>query len=431
MPLPLEGYRVLDLGVVLAGPQAGLLLADLGAEVIRVESTQHFPPQTRGIFAHPTKESVMASIPSAGGYPMREPGERPWNRFPWFNTTARNKLGMTVDLKQPRGLEIFKKLVGISDVLVTNQSPGTMDELGIPYTTLAAINPGLVFVEASSFGTSGPYSAYRALGLQMEAFAGHDLLRHYPDRDVSSNTWAVTADASGALGMALAAQMALYARKRSGRGQYIDLSMVENFVGLIGHAVLDYSFSGRVPESIGNRDYAAIQGCYRCAGDDRWLTVTIPDDAAWGRLCDVLGIDAAGADGCFASVGARYREHDEIDRIIGEWTGSRSREEAVAALRGAGLMAGPVMDDADAVADPHLNAREYFVEVDHVDAGRHRYPGFPYRFTNNPLEVRRPPVRLGEHNEYVYKELLGISDEEYRELEAEGHIGTEYAPHIR
>lgn len=431
MGLPLDGYRVLDLGVVLAGPQAGLLLADLGAEVIRVESTQHFPPQTRGIFARPTQESVMASIPISGGYPMREPGQRPWNRFPWFNATARNKLGMTIDLKKPRGQELFKQLVAMSDVLVTNQTPGTMDGLGLSYTILSALNPALVFVEASSFGTTGPYHAYRALGLQMEAFAGHDLLRHYPDRDVSSNTWAVTADASGALGMALAAQMALYARRRTGRGQYIDLSMVENFVGLIGQAVLDYSFTGRVQQSIGNRDYAAIQGCYPCAGDDRWLTLTIPDDDAWRRFCEVAGIDANGANGCFATVGARYVEHDEIDRLISAWTQARLREDAVTALREADLMAGPVLDDADASADPHLAARGYFVEMNQEDTGTHRYPGFPYRFTNNPLEARRPPVRLGEHNEYVYKELLGVSDEEYRELETEGHIGTEYAPHIR
>lgn len=431
MALPLEGVRVLDLGVVLAGPQAALLLADLGAEVIRVESTQHFPPQTRGIFAHPTKESVMASIPISGGYPMREPGKRPWNRFPWFNTTARNKLGMTVDLKRPAGVQVFKKLAAISDVIITNQTPGTMEALGLGYDCLSAINPGLIYVEASSFGTTGPYKNYRALGLQMEAFSGHDLLRHYPDRDVSSNTWAVTADASGALSMALAAQMALFARKRTGRGQYIDLSMVENFVGLIGHAILDYGFNGRVPATIGNRDYSAVQGCYPCAGDDRWLTLTLPDDAAWQRFCETAGLPDSCRTGDAANAAWRRQHQDEIDRAITGWTSARSREEAVQALRAAGLMAGPVIDDADAMADEHLADRGYFLEIPHEDAGPHRYPGFPYRFTNVALTVRRPPVRLGEHNEYVYKELLGTSDAAYAELEAEGHIGTEFAPHIR
>src|SRR5207248_7840666 len=137
------------------------------------------------------------------------------------------------------------------------QRPGTLDELGFGYEQVKIINPTLIYVAASSFGASGPYRDYRALGLQMEAYAGHDTLRHYPDRDVSSNTWAVTSDAAGALGVAIAAQMALYARRRTGRGQFVDLSMIENFVGLIGSHILEYTLNGRVPQSIGNRHYSA------------------------------------------------------------------------------------------------------------------------------------------------------------------------------
>lgn len=431
MGLPLEGVRVLDLGVVLAGPQAALLLGDLGAEVIRVESTQHFPPQTRGVFAHPTKESIMASIPSAGGYPMREAGERPWNRFPWFNTTARNKKSMTIDLKKPRGRELFLRLATLSDVLVSNQTPGALDGLGLSYEELARVNPRIIYIQGSSFGSSGPYASYKALGLQMEAYAGHDLLRRYPDRDVSANTWAVTADSSGALTMAIAAQMALYSRVKTGRGQYVDVSMVENFIGLLGHAVLDFTMNGNVPDTLGNRDYAAIQGCYPCEGDDRWLVLTLGDDAAWSAFRRA----ADDPEGCdrpeFATSSGRYAHHEEIDRIITAWTSRLNREDAVERLRREGVMAGPVLDDADAMADPHLAARGYFVDVWQQDTGTHRYPGFPYKFHNTPLEVRLPPVMLGEHNEYVYKTLLGVSDADYAELEAEGHIGTEYAPHIR
>lgn len=429
--LPLEGVCVLDLGVVLAGPQAALLLADLGAETIRVESTQYFPPQTRGIFARPSEAMVKAAIPVAGGYPNREAGERPWNRFPWFNTTARNKLGMTVTLTEPNGRDVFLRLVMVSDVLISNQSPGVLASLGLGYEELAAVNPALVYIEASSFGATGPRQNYRALGLQMEAYAGHDLLRHEPGRDVSSNTWAVTADAAGALGMALAAQMALYARLQTGRGQYVDLSMVENFVGLMGHAVLDYSFSGRVPESIGNRDYTAIQGCYPCPGDDRWLVLTLPDDAAWSAFCRAAGYPEGWDDACLATVTTRYANHDAVDRLIAGWTRRTPREQAVAALWAEGLMAGPVLDDADALADPHLAARGYFLEIDHADAGRHLYPGMPYRFRNAALSVRLPPVRLGEHNTAIYRDLLGYPDEQIARLEQRGHIGTAYAPHIK
>jgi crotonobetainyl-CoA:carnitine CoA-transferase CaiB-like acyl-CoA transferase len=431
MPLPLSGVRVIDLGVVLAGPQAALLLADLGAEVIRVESTQYFPNQTRGVFARPSPEMVRSAIPVAGGYPNREAGERPWNRFPWFNTHARNKLSMTLTLTDPRGKAIFERLVAISDVLISNLSPGALETLGFGYERLAQLNGGLNVIAASSFGETGPYHNYRALGLQMEAFAGHDLLRHYRDRDPSSNTWAVTSDAAGAMGMALAAQMALYARRRSGRGQFVDLSMIENFLNLIGAQILEYTLNSRVPQSQGNRDYAAVQGCYPCAGEDRWLVLTLPDDAAWQGFCRAACTPSGCDDPRFATVTGRLEHHDALDDVIAAWTRGMDRELAVERLRAEGLMAGPVLDDADLMRDPHLAAREYFWTQAHEEAGTYRYPGPPYRFRNAPLELRSPPVRLGEHNGLLYKDLLGVSDTAYGALEAEGHIGIDYAPHVR
>jgi crotonobetainyl-CoA:carnitine CoA-transferase CaiB-like acyl-CoA transferase len=264
----------------------------------------------------------------------------------------------------------------------------------------------------------------------MEAFAGHDHLRHYRDRDVSSNTWAVNADASGALSIALAAQMALYARERTGRGQYVDVSMVENFIQMIGQHVLEFSYNHRVPESLGNRHRSAIQGCYPCAGDDRWLVLTLPTDGAWRRFVRATGNVAAFAAPEFTTVASRYANHDAVDQAISGWTNALDRDQAVDRLRAEGLMAGPVLDDADAIEDEHLAARGFFVEIPHQDAGTHRYPGFPYRFSEAELRVRLPPVRLGEHNEYVYKKLLGICDEEYEELSREGHIGDEYSPDV-
>src|ERR1700722_2334824 len=147
MTLPLDGIRVLDLGVALAGPQGAAYLADLGAEVIRVESTQHFPPLTRGPQARPTLDLVRRLPPVSGGYPDRDPGVRPWNRHPWFNLTARNKLSMTVDLERPVGLEVFRRLVAISDVLVTNQAPGKLERLGFGWDDLRVVNPGLSYIE--------------------------------------------------------------------------------------------------------------------------------------------------------------------------------------------------------------------------------------------------------------------------------------------
>ena len=426
--LPLEGIRVLDLGVVLAGTYGTMMLGDLGAEVIRVESTKHFVSMTRGHSARPSKELVARFPPISGGYPDRDPGERPWNRFPWFNQTARNKLGATIDLRTEIGRAAFLKLVATADVLVTNQSHGTLERLGVGWEVCREVNPLLVYVDATSFGATGPLRAWRGFGTQMEAFAGHELLRTYRDLDVDKNTWAVTADSAGALAIALAAQAGVYARRHTGRGQYVDISITENFLGLIGAAVLDYTTTGRIQPPLGNRDYTAVQGCYRCAGDDRWLVLTIRDDDDWAGVLRATGWEAEER---LATVESRYAHHDELDDRLTAWASRLSREEAVDRLRAQGVPAGPVLDDADAYADPHLAERGFFWEITQAETGTYLYPGAPYKFRNVTLDARLPAVRLGEHNEYVWRELVGLSDEEYAELEADGQISMEYAPEVK
>ena len=429
-PLPLEGIRVLDMGVVLAGTQATLFLADLGAEVIRVESTQHFPSMTRGQFPRPTKEEAVQLSPLAGGYPGRDPGARPWNRHPWFNATARNKRSMTVDLERDPGPDIVRRLCALSDLVISNQRPAKLRQLGLGYDDLRVENPRLCYVEASAFGATGPYGSYVAMGNQMEAFAGHDYLRHARGKTATTNTRIVAADATGAVAIAMAGLMALHERERTGEGHHVDLSMVESFIGLLGSFVLDFSLTGHLQESLGNRDFTALQGCYRCAGDDRWMVLTVYSDENWVGLCRAVGHLEVADDARFATASARYEHHDAADELIRAWTIEWNRDELVDALRRNGVAAGPVLDDGDAFEDAHLSARSYFVEEDQDDTGTFLYPGFPYRFCGAPLSVRRGPVQLGQDNEYVYKELLGVSAAEYAELERSGHIGTELAPHL-
>jgi crotonobetainyl-CoA:carnitine CoA-transferase CaiB-like acyl-CoA transferase len=429
--LPLEGLRILDLGIALAVPYGTMLLADLGAQVIRVESTQVFPNQTRGILAHPSKEAIQTMAPISGGYPNRDPGERPFNRFPWANCTGRNKLGMTVDLRKPSGLEIFSRLVRVSDAVLDNNAPDSLQRLGITYRWLSGIRPDIIFVQLSSFGQNGPYRDFRALGLQVDAFCGHDVLRRYRDRDPSYNTWAVPSDYAGGVAAAAACVLALIHRKRTGQGQHVDISMVENFVNLIGHIVMDYTMNGRVQESHGNRDPDMVQGVYRCKGEDRWVAITLANDEHWQGLVEAAGNPHWARDPRFATLTSRLHNQDSLDPLIEQFTLQYDHREVAQLLQARGVPAGPVLDDADAFEDSQLKARGFFVPVHHADAGNHLYPGMPWKLSRTPLGVRMPPVRLGEHNEYVYKELLGYSDEEYRELETEGHIGTQYAPHIR
>lgn len=429
--LPLEGLRIVDMGIALAVPYGTMLLADLGAQVIRVESTQVFPNQTRGILAHPSREAIKTMAPISGGYPNRDPGERPWNRFPWANCTGRNKLGMTVDLRKASGLEILRRLVRISDAVVENNTPSSLERMGINYDWLRAIKEDIIFVQLSSFGQNGPYRDYRALGLQVDAFCGHDVLRRYRDRDPSYNTWAVPSDYAGGVGAAAACLLALIHRKRTGKGQHVDISMVENFVNLIGHIVMDYTMNGRVEESHGNRDPDMVQGVYRCQGDDRWVAITIATDEHWKRFVQAAGNPPELSDARFATLTDRIRNQDALDPLIEKFTARYDHRAVAELLQRHGVPAGPVLDDADAYADPHLRERGYFIRVTHADAGTHMYPGMPWKMSRTPLGIRTPAVRLGEHNQYIYKELLGYSQEEYRELETEGHIGTEYAPHIR
>ena len=428
--LPLAGVRVIDLGIVLAGPFASMMLGDLGADVIRVESTTYFAPLTRGSSAaRPTAEEVREIPAISGGYPGREPGERPWNRFPWFNTVARNRRGITMDLTDPRGVELFGRLVSLSDVLVTNQAPGVATRLGFDYERLRAINPGLVYVKASLFGSGGPFSTWRGTGPYMEAFSGHDAMRHYPWSDVSSNTTAVPSDAAGGVAIALAALIGLFQRESTGEGQLIDIAMIENELALLGPLILESAFAGVAPPARGNRSEAALQGCYQCAGYDHWLTLTVPDERGWIGLSKVLGrLDLAELP--YGPQLWRNR-HDEIDDAIAAWTKTQDRDAAVIALIESGVWSGPVLPDNEIVEDPQLVARHHFMELDQKDSGRYRYPGPPYKLRESAPFPTAPPVMLGEHNDEIYMQLLGVDRDEVDDLRAAGKIGDSYADSIR
>ncbi|MCH7746192.1 MAG: CoA transferase [Chloroflexi bacterium] len=424
--LPLEGFRILDMTVVWAGTYCATLLADMGAEVIRIESTKAFVPLTRGLMAHPTESLIKNSMPMLGGMPGRVPGARPWNRSPTFNAHARNKLSMTVDLLQPRGMEMFKRLVKTSDVFVENNVSETMDKLGISYDMLKEQNPDIIMLRMPAYGNTGQYKNFRSLGIHMEGTIGHSLLRGYADMDSSANTPVYVADAAGGAQGAFAVMAALHYRKRTGKGQLIELAQAENALPYLGQFFMDYSMNARNGSTIGNRHPYAIQGCYPCAGEDRWVNITLFDDRDWEAFCKAIGNPEWSKDERFANLISRHNSHDEIDTHISEWTRQRDHYEVMRLLQDAGVAAGAVMDQRDAYNDPHLNERGMFEEVTQEDTGTHLYPGAPFKMTEPPLTIRRGPVRLGEDNEYVYKTLLEVSDEEYAELEREGHIGMDY-----
>jgi len=430
--LPLEGIRVTAISVVWAGPFTTQLLADWGAEVIRVESIHHFTPITRGFpFARPPKAVVESRKTWITGYPQWDPGDRPWNCYPIFQAHGRNKLSCTMDLRQVKGQELFKKLVAKSDIVVENNPPETMEKLGITYEALKAVKPDIIMVSMPGYGSTGPHRNYRALGANLDESCGHTWLRSYRGMDPSSASYILGSDASAGAHGAFAALAALRYRKRTGKGQFIDLAQTETFMPYLAEAIMDYTINRRVQDTLGNRHpFMAPHGCYRCQGEDRWVVIAVASDEEWHGLCRAMGSPDWAKDEKFADASSRYQNQDDLDRFIEEWTSQHDHYAVMFALQREGVAAGAVMDDRDAFQDPHLKDRGFFEKLTHPDAGTHLYPGIMWKMSKTPNAIRTPPCCLGEHNEYVYKKLLGISDKEYAQLEKEGHIGTEPAPGV-
>ena len=429
--LPLQGIRVLEFGVVWAGPYCGMFLAGLGAEVIRVESLKVFVPLTRGRTPRPSEAVPKGLLSPLYAAPGGVPGQRPWNRVPLFNAHASNKLGMTVDLLQPKGQEVLRRLIAVTDVIVENNPTETMEKLGISYEMLREQNPAIIMLRMPAYANEGAYQNRRAFGFHIEGVVGHSLLRGYADMDPSALTNVLMGDAASGTQAAFAVLSALHYRRRTGEGQLIELSQAENLIPLAGEAFMDYTMNGRSQSTLGNRDPFAIQGCYPCRGDDRWVCITIKDDDDWRGLCQAMGDPAWCQQDEFSDPAERYRRHDEIDDKISLWTKFLEPYEIMLLLQEAGVAAGPVMDQRDAFTDPHLLQRGAFQEAFQEETGTHLYPGAPYQMSETPLRIRRGPVRLGEDNKYVYQELLGYTPQEYAILEEEGHIGMDYHSDVK
>ena len=429
--LPLDGIRIMDMTAVIGPPYGMLMLADMGAEVIRVESTQSMQPTTRGNSAHPIKELLPSLGNIGGGYPDYEPGERPWNRFGLFNCVGHNKMSMTVDLRRPEGLQVFERMLEISDVLIENM-PGVLDSLGLGYARLSQAKPDIIMLSISGMGATGPYRKQHGMGMHFEDMVGHGWIGGYQDERPSTHGGIVPSDAAVGAALASIAVAALHYRLRTGRGQYIDMAMGENFMHHLAPAFMDCSMNGRIQTTTGNRHpFMAPHGCYPCKGDDRWVTIAIGTNEEWEAFKRALGSPDWAEDSRFATSLGRWENQDDLDWHIIEWTKGQDDREVQTLLQGVGVAAGSVMNNADIFQDPHLRARGFFKEVTHREAGTHEYPFNLWHMSKTKFESRMAPPCLGEHNEYVYRELLGVSPAEYEKLEAEGHIGLDYAPHVR
>ena len=423
--------RVIDLSQIFAGPYATKLLADMGAEIIRVECASR---SGRG-GALPRMKPGGAF---GASFPDGDTGERSYNRFAYYNEVNRNKYAITLDLAKHIGVEVFKRLVRISDVVVESFTPRVMKNFGLDYPVLRETNPQIIMISISGYGQDGPYRDYVTYGEGIEAMVGLSQLTAYPHGEPLKPGVAY-ADATSGLHASFAILAALRYRRLTGKGQYIDLAMREAVTPILGEAIMDYTMNGRVARPMGNRDsMMAPHGCYRARGgekdvengdEDAWIAIAISSDDEWHALCHAMGDPPWTGEEKFRSLSGRLANRGELDRLIGEWTSGYGHIELMNMLQDSGVKAGAVLNTAELARDPHLNERGFFEEISHPEAGIHRYPGVSWHMSRTPGRLRLPAPCFGQHNRYVFGELLGMSDEEVSRLDVEGVSASEPRPY--
>jgi len=393
----LANVRVLELTAAMAGPWIGRYMAACGAEVIRVESRKH--PDVVRLYVPPR-------APEAGIQPRCSP---------WFTDWNAGKRFVALDLSRPRAVELFLRLVARADVVVSNYAAGVMDRLGLGYERLRRANERIIVFATSGYGETGPCSSYVTWGPNIEALSGLGTLSGFPERECTITQYAYP-DVLTALHGLFAVTCALDHRRRTGRGQYIDLAQYETTVAAIGDVMMERLANGVEPPRLGNRSRRfAPHGCYRCQGDDRWCVIAVRDEAEWSRFCDAVGEPAWKADPRFADGARRLAHADELDGLIERWTGARPADAVMALLQDAGIAAGVVQHVEDlARADRQLAARHFFEEVEHLQKGRVVTTGVPLGLTATPVRTGRSGGMVGEDNDHVFGTLLGMTADEIR-----------------
>ena len=393
---PLDGIRVVDFCWAWAGPYGALQLAHLGADVIRIESAKRLCP-SRLIPPWPDNESGV-------------------NRAGYFNQYNQGKRSLTLDLKAPEAIDIAKTLVSKSDIVMNNFASGVMEKLGVGYDVLRHIKPDIIMVSLPGYGTSGPEKDFVSYGPPQVAQSGLSALTGYVGGPPMMAGFSY-GDPNGGVHATFAVMSALLHREKTGQGQYIDLSQWEAAIMLLPEAVMDYSMNGTQPERMGNRDpHMAPHGVFRSKGDDRWVSLSVRDEAEWQRLCEVMGQPALSADARFASLAARKENEAALEEIVTAWTQEISAAEATQNLQQVGIPAYPSLDAIDMVNSPHVGARDYFVELEHPEVGTRRHMGIPWTMSRTPCEVRRPAPCLGQDTDAVLTDIVGLSQDEIATL---------------
>jgi crotonobetainyl-CoA:carnitine CoA-transferase CaiB-like acyl-CoA transferase len=393
----LEDLRVVEFAAALAGPWIGRIMAFCGAEVIRVESKKR-PDVVRGY--------VPPWAPEMGVQPELSP---------WFTDWNAGKRFVALDLARSEAVEIARRLVAKCDVVIENYSAGVMGKLGLGYAELRRAKPDLVMISTSGYGDRGPHHRYITWGPNIEALSGLSKLSGFPGRECTMTQYAYP-DTLSALHGLFAVMCALDHRSRTGEGQYISLSQNEATIAVIGDVMMEYLVNGREPASLGNRSLrTAPHGCYRCLGEDRWCAIEVGGEVEWRSFCQVLGRPEWLTDPRFSTLSSRLENAEALDRLIEDWTAGRSDYQVMSVLQEAGIAAGVVQNTEDQLnRDRQLADRGFFEEVPHLKKGTVVAAGIPVGLTATPGRSGCAGAAVGEDNEYVFGELLGMTREEIR-----------------
>ena len=376
--LPLKGVRVLDLSWIIAGPTATRFLAMMGAEVIKVGSARRPDPSTRG-------------AP--------------------FQAYNQSKLYAALNISRPEGLELAMRLVSVSDIVIENFAAGVIERLGLGYDALRQAKPDIIMLSSSGTGHSGPDKDYVAYGSLLQYYTGWNAISGYPDSEpIKGGLWA---DPWVGMELAMVAAAALNHRAVTGEGNYVDFSMAEALTASIPEALLDYQMNDRVPEPMGNADHHhAPHSVYRCKGDDRWLAIAVTSDEEWRALCGVIGRHDLSDDVALTDTKGRSEQQKRIDAAITAWSQQHDDYEAMRILQEAGISATPYLSPQRVFTDPQLREGGFFTTLIASDGKQRDLPALGWRFEGGPEpRITAAPV-LGQHNNYVYGELLGLSDDE-------------------
>jgi crotonobetainyl-CoA:carnitine CoA-transferase CaiB-like acyl-CoA transferase len=392
---PLAGLRVLDLATIFAGPFTATLLGDFGAEVVKVE--------------HPRR-----------GDPLRTQGQSKDGIGLWWKSVSRNKLCVTLDLSKPEGQEILRRLAAEADVLIENFRPGVMERWNLAYSNLSSVNPGLVMLRVTGFGQFGPYAQRAGFGTLAEAMSGFAHITGEPDGPPTLPPLAL-ADGIAGLAGAAAVMFALRHRDQGGRGQEIDLSLLEPILTVLGNQPIVYDQLGDVQGRVGNRTpISAPRNTYRTR-EGRWVAVSASADTVAARVLTLVGRPDLTLQSWFGTGGGRAEHADELDAAVAAWIAARNTDEVVREFEAAGAAVAPIYDVADVVADPQVKALEAITTVEDEDLGPIKMQNVMFRMLSTPGRIRWTGRRLGQDNERVYGRL-GIGADRLEELKAAGVI---------